>query len=160
MKAVPFCEITPESLARFHAAVGDLARFTRKETSQVVHDTAITFAFQAIKHTPIAAKGIKNRGFAKQAWIWVARALGAQPREDYPGGANIANLYYDTVDRRNAETPYIEVANSIPYIVELDQGSRLNPPQHILARTLNSTTGKLKDRLFRLQWAMQKRWNR
>ena len=151
MREVPFVEFTPASVAEFNSVINQVARLTNKETEAIAHDAAVTWVFQAMKATPMARKGIIGRGFAKQAWIWTLRSLGYPVRQDYPGGTNVAHQYYEHIEEKAWGEYAQEVANQIPYILNLDRGGPNFPPQHIAARAWMKTKGKLKQQLWRLK---------
>ena len=151
MREVPFVEFTPASVAEFNSVINHVMLLTERNSEEIPKQAIITWVFQAMKATPMARKGIIGRGFAKQAWIWTLRSLGYPVRQDYPGGTNVAHQYYEHIEEKAWGEYAQEVANQIPYILNLDRGGPNFPPQHIAARAWMKTKGKLKQQLWRLK---------
>ena len=66
---------------------------------------------------------VRGRGFAKSGWVKAISKLGG------PKVAGVGKGSYDAsdfIDRRKASNPFVEMADSVPYIVQLDDGTNPN----------------------------------
>lgn len=94
--------------------------------------------------TPFEKSLTRSRGYARQAWREIRIRMGR--RSGGTGGyyrAGDVRRRFDLRDRTKASVPFIEGANQIPYIAELDRRSS------ILRVAMHNTTVKMLQQLTR-----------
>jgi hypothetical protein len=104
----------------------------------------------------------RGRYFAKSGWVKGARRFGGK-RVPKTGRGSYA--FSDLVDRRKASVPYVEIADQVPYIAELDAGTNpnrrpfaLQTPQRILNTAFIKTANQLSWYLEKQARAAAARW--
>ena len=103
---------------------------------------------------------IGHRGFAKSSWIGAAHDLRARvslPKSAESGGAR-RHSRADWLSRKARAA--VDIVNRHPYIMDLDQGSRLNPPYHILAVALGKTVRDLERKYDWYMRRQQRAWSK
>lgn len=84
----------------------------------------------------------KGRGFAKQGWNEVSKKLGIWAKgQQYPGPSG--SRHADAKNGTKRRIPFIEFANQVPYIVELDKDKK------IAKRAISKTVDRLKRQIVR-----------
>ena len=180
-------------LAKFNAAHAETIRFAKVEERVVIGRTAQRFAANGVRSTPMERKTVKvprgplkaegklfwtdepagthkvrGRGLAKAGWLGVLDRLGAHGGggAGISIGALIAGLRQSDVDdqRGRRDTPYIEIANEVPYIDTLDragvviEGKPYAPAAHIRQKAMNRTRAQLEIDLTKMARKMESKW--
>lgn len=153
----------PENLQRFNSLIKEMQRATGRDEKMVVRNSARDFCRAALRRTPIAQKDPfrkrRGRGFAKSGWVKALRGLGLSTGATLiRGGKGVGLRFGDFKDGRQNVMPFVEVANQVPYITQLDTGSSKNPPYHILSLATNDTMRKMERILNRMSTRMARRW--
>ena len=105
---------------------------------------------------------IRGRGFARVGWLLGLLRLGVNIRFRTGKTPSIKSITGtgDFVDGRRRASPYVEIANQVPYIEKLDRGELGSTPHNIMARAMNATAMKMEQILTRLSSRMAARWAR
>jgi len=164
--------IPQRDLAAFSRMIGEMQRASGASVAKVVRNTGRDLAFALLKATPIAPKTkvrkfatrktsdgrtvyiplekpktykVPNRGFAKQGWLHILDKLGKKSGPRYPGsrGQNTASKLHQYIMESNGAASAVEFANQVPYIADLDVGSRKNRPYYIMRKAVSATLEKM-----------------
>ena len=106
---------------------------------------------------------IRNRGFAKSAWVGCLRKLGVNvrtPGDRAPESRAGELLMSEVLTVKSKDAGYIEVANQTPPIVPLDQGNRYTPAHHIADRAMADTLQRMNRTLRKLAARQEGRWRK
>lgn len=95
-----------------------------------------------------------GKGFARAGWIAALHMLGINRFRASTMAAQFARV----VNMLNAMTVRMEVANQVPYIVQLDQGSAKRAPANILDNAMAATVRKLDENMARIRARMESAW--
>lgn len=140
-------KIDPKDLRDFNSLMNEMSIATGADMKKVIRNTARDLTFKLIGFTPIAPKGIKSRGFAKQGWIEVAKELGTSPRANYAGKTGAVKNLHKTVRDETKDRLRFELSNMIPYIEEIEFGSDRNKAANTMPRAFKATTKLLAKRI-------------
>ena len=88
---------------------------------------------------------IKNKGFAKSGWARAKSTLSNTP-QGAPYGMP-AKKFGDAKVTVNLRRSSVTLHNSVPYIEQLNQGSKWNQAYWILSKAVNQTRGWLQRRI-------------
>lgn len=103
---------------------------------------------------------VRNRGFAKSAWIGCLRKLGVSARGSKGAKRTGEDNLNEVLQSAARDTAYVEVANQTPMIERLDRGGPHNPPHHILSRATQATITKMAATLQKLAVKQERQWRR
>lgn len=176
--AMPIAQIK-----KFKRRVKNAAKATKRGDSKTVLYTAIDYVRRLISATPIARKTTKKiwnedrtevieldipietpgRGFARSGWAAGAQRL----RISTPFGRGPGSAKVEINDRKSR----VEVTNAVPYIVQLDEGGRVEPippkpkPHIVKARHINAKANKrakstMERNLAKTAAAVERAWRR
>jgi len=110
-----------------------------------------------------AGSRVRNRGFAKSAWVGCLKKLGVSaraPGDRTPEKRTGELLMSDVVKVHAKDAGYIEVANQTPPIAALDHGNRWTPAHHIADRAMHVVVTRMEKTLARLRARQESRWQR
>ena len=109
------------------------------------------------KNGKIVKKKVQGRGFAKASWLASLQKLGVKVRSK-SSMIGPASEYSDVRTQLGTDQAGVEVESSVPYIVDLDQGSETNEPHHILRNAEQQAASQWADRIDRMAQRQVKRW--
>lgn len=153
-------KVTAESQRNFNSLLNEMSTFTGAEMKKVTLNTTRDMTFTLIAVTPSAKKGVKNRGFAKQAYVFASRDLGKSPRANFPGGSNAARANGHVIVEESRDRISYSIVNTTPFIEDLDQGSARNVPANINQKAIDFASKKMAKNLDKLGKRQLAKWNR
>ena len=169
-------QIDPRDLRKLDSLINEMQKTTGAEMPKVIRNTARDLVRAAIRNTPKAERGLergvqiktssgktvylparklkpeyrgKNKrltvrpGLARSGWAGCLVRLGVG-RNPGKSGLKFSEMH----ERKNGNAAEMVVANTVPFIEDLDRGNYKNgAPAHILQRSVRDVAGKMEQRL-------------
>lgn len=152
--------VTKESQKNFDNLLDEMQTFTRAERSKITLNGARDVAFALLAATPAAPAGTRNRGFAKQAYVWVLRTLGKAPSANFPGASDKSKSMQRVIASEAPDRTGYIIENTVPFIEDLDQGTVNNLPANINEIAITRASAQMGERLQRMAQKYAQKWRR
>lgn len=162
MKYTPLARRLTE--ADFQAGDGYVIRIKHRSTGKTVSFIGTKAEFMAATKAKGSSPGQypQGRGYARIGWLLALIELGVTITLKIGKAPSVKAITEtgDFVDGLKASSPFVEIANQVPYIEKLDRGGPGMNPHNIHARGMADTARKMEETLTKLSQKMAEKWNK